>query len=317
MHSGPAIAAVTLLCWLPCTAQGETRAIAEAVVPLAIHRDAVGDRCKVTQDNRVILDIDCDAAALPQVIRHFTDNIAPLRQILVLEEVPGGNACDGGPKHVLVIGADGNARHAGRIDWCGGPAPVFARAGRRIVITQPAHPPRRGEGIIPMQQHFIDDGTLNRRVHLRTSGDGRARTLDPAIDGPVQALRNLGMKAELRGDFADAASRYLAAWQLLPTPRVVWDTSEILALNLVEVHARQQNFAEALKWLEQADLSSQNMTNAGPTMWYGRIKLEQGDMDEAFLAFDSLHRAWGTRLFVGHPEKYLAFYQGEKKKRKP
>lgn len=148
---------------------------------------------------------------------------------------------------------------------------------------------------------------------LRKENSRRVESLQPELDEIIQRTRNLGFEAERAGDRDTAEARFLEAWATLPEPRHIWDSSSIMALDLVSFYLDCGRFDDALKWLAIAEQADEGLVNAANLIWYGKIRYEQGNASEAFRAFDAVYRVWRKRPFSGHAHKYLEFYESQKK----
>lgn len=149
----------------------------------------------------------------------------------------------------------------------------------------------------------------------RTESTRRAVDLPPDLLERVFAARDDATRAAQRGEREAAEAGYQHAFELLPEPRHQWETSRIMALDLVAFYFDEGRYDRALQWLDMADLAAEGLQNASNLVWYGKIKLEQGETEEAFSTFDEVFGAWKARPFRGHPPKYLAFYESRKKQK--
>lgn len=119
-----------------------------------------GSTCLLTLGQRELHRIDCDNAFPPALLGQFTNGLGRYDEVQVWQESPMGNACNGGPLHLLALRRDGTAVAAPPLDFCGGAAPQLQRQGTAIVITAPGGPRNRGEGRTATQRWRFLDGVL-------------------------------------------------------------------------------------------------------------------------------------------------------------
>jgi len=144
----------------------------------------------------------------------------------------------------------------------------------------------------------------------------RAESLSQDVDARVQSARHAAFKAAREGQAELAERLHLEAWNLLPEPRHQWDSSLVVALELVEFFFKVRRFDQALVWMDAADLAAEGSQNSQNLVWFGKIKFEQGQLDEAYQAFDEVFKTWRERPFRHEDPKYLDFYKSRKKSRK-
>jgi hypothetical protein len=118
--------------------------------------------CSVLLNDKLILKIDCEGAFLPDVVGDFREKLGKLDELVILQEMPMGNACNGGPLHFIGLSKNKSYRVSGPLDFCGGKAPVIKHQGEIISITFPGGPPNRGTGYIPTEKWIYRNGQLKK-----------------------------------------------------------------------------------------------------------------------------------------------------------
>ena len=142
--------------------QAEEKSVTGTVVPISFVRNETTNQCEVLVNRISSLQFDCEGAYLPRVVANYSGGLGDLIQVLIIQELPGGNACHGGPLHILAITREKKPLVADTIDFCGGKDPVITRKADTVFVALPGGPPNRGEGIIPAQRWSYKDGILTR-----------------------------------------------------------------------------------------------------------------------------------------------------------
>lgn len=93
-----------------------------------------------------------------KILRHF-DGPGGARSILLLQVVPAGNACNGGPLFFVRLSSNAPPQFSDVFDHCGGPDPMVGAMADKIVVSVPAHPPNRGTGTIAAKSMEYDIAT--------------------------------------------------------------------------------------------------------------------------------------------------------------
>ncbi|MCB1745408.1 MAG: hypothetical protein KDK91_33890 [Gammaproteobacteria bacterium] len=159
--------------------------------------------CRVELAGRTVKRFDCSFAYAPSVLGHMPPGSAGPDEIVVLQESPMGNACNGGPLHVLAIDGKGGTRWASPIDFCGGADPRVNSDGQAVHIVLPA------SGELPAEHWVYADGMLREQVAETVSIAGvskwsvaRIIALNAGDSGCYVTLENArGRTAEELGDF--------------------------------------------------------------------------------------------------------------------
>ncbi|MEF7614135.1 hypothetical protein V4F39_09470 [Aquincola sp. MAHUQ-54] len=136
-----------------------------------------------------------------------------------------------------------------------------------------------------------------------------AKPLPPEIAEAFQAHTLRARTAWKAGDIAAAEADYLAAWALLPEPKLAYDRAQSMTGGLVKFFRDTHQPAKARPWLER-------MREAyGPADGTGHVEFmaatvdhEAGDLDAAYRGFHAQYQRFKKRPFEGEDPKYLAFY---------
>ena len=142
--------------------QAEERTVVGTAVPVSVVRNETTHQCEVLVNRISSLKFDCEEAYLPRVVANYSGALGKLLEVLIIQELPGGNACNGGPLHILAITQEKKPLVADPIDFCGGKDPVVSRKGQAVLITLPGGAPNRGEGFIPTERWSYQEGVLHR-----------------------------------------------------------------------------------------------------------------------------------------------------------
>jgi hypothetical protein len=146
---------------LVVSAHAEERRVETVAGDLLIRKSEGSSECTVDIAGTVVARIDCEGAYLPNVLANF-QNVGSLRQVLVLQETPTGNACNGGPVRVISITGDLKASASRPLDFCGGPNPQIVRRANGVLITFPGGPPNRGSGRLPTERWRFSERKLEK-----------------------------------------------------------------------------------------------------------------------------------------------------------
>jgi hypothetical protein len=101
---------------------------------------------------------------IPDFIAHFSTPGLAAQDVIVVQQDATGNACDGGPLWLLILGKGRAPKLTPPIDWCGGPPPQVRAEGAKIVIRLPATPPsgQKGSGGVRGETWVFEAGRLRR-----------------------------------------------------------------------------------------------------------------------------------------------------------
>lgn len=93
-----------------------------------------------------------------KLLRHF-DGPGGQKSILLLQAMPAGNACNGGPLFFVRLAKDAPPQYSDVFDYCGGPDPMVGAMPDKILINVPAHAPNKGTGMIAAKNMEYDIAT--------------------------------------------------------------------------------------------------------------------------------------------------------------
>lgn len=125
-------------------------------------RNEKTSQCEVLLEHKPILKIECEFAYVPKITAHFRGTLGRFDEVVVLQENPMGNACNGGPLHLIGLKKDKSYYVSGPLDFCGGKDPIIELQGEIISITFPSGPPNRGSGHIPAERWIFQNGQLKK-----------------------------------------------------------------------------------------------------------------------------------------------------------
>jgi tetratricopeptide (TPR) repeat protein len=118
-----------------------------------------------------------------------------------------------------------------------------------------------------------------------------------------------GREAWQRGELAEAESHFLAAWDVIPEPKVEHDYTQSLSRGLVTFYKDTGQFDKATKWLEVARRAYGPEPDLSVEFLAATVFYDAGDLDAAFAIFDHQYKKFGKRPFEGSDKKYLDFYK--------
>ena len=163
-NSNIALLLASVLISALCAAEEES--VPSTIVPIRMVRNTSTDQCEVLVNHSPVLKVDCyPVTFLPRVLANYSGGFGSLQQVLVFQELTDGNACNGGPLHILAIAAHKKPLVADPIDYCGGPDPLISRKGKTLIITLPGrHPnhPIDSTVWIPTEKWSYKEGLLTR-----------------------------------------------------------------------------------------------------------------------------------------------------------
>ncbi len=134
-----------------------------------------------------------------------------------------------------------------------------------------------------------------------------SQELPDAIYSEVTRLSEEGNQLMEASQFAEARSRWLAAWELLPEPRDTWEAATWLSTSIGDTFFEDASFSDALPFFQRAVRCPGGLGNPYIHLRLGEIQFEMGNMERAK---DELARAFmggGDELFEGDDPKYWRF----------
>jgi hypothetical protein len=114
--------------------------------------------CGITLGAGAVVVPDCQESI--EVVKHFANGLSPFDEVVLLQEVSMGNACNGGPIWFLGLRRDGSFQLAGSIPFCGGADAVIRPDPGRITVFVRGGPPNRGEGYLPSETWAFQEGRV-------------------------------------------------------------------------------------------------------------------------------------------------------------
>nr|CBA33934.1 hypothetical protein Csp_B21510 [Curvibacter putative symbiont of Hydra magnipapillata] len=156
------IAVALILVTMMGLAAAEEKAVKTHGGELRYGKNETSGTCSISLSRRTLVQFDCADAYLPELIFQSSQHAKEQGQVLVIQENPMGNACNGGPIYVIGITADGSTVTSPRIDFCGGKAPVFSEQKEGLRITFPGGGRNHGKGKTPDEVWHWSRGQLKK-----------------------------------------------------------------------------------------------------------------------------------------------------------
>jgi hypothetical protein len=119
-------------------------------------------QCRALFAGKVVRSFECKSASTPKIIAHYSFGIGKFADVVVIQEQPMGNACNGGSLHILGVEKSGEHNITAPIYFCGGQDPVVEKKGAKILITFPGGPSNSGSGNARTVMWEYAEGTLVR-----------------------------------------------------------------------------------------------------------------------------------------------------------
>ncbi len=133
--------------------------------PLFLTVNKATNKCEYKIKEQTILSFDCEYSYTPDVLGVFNGNFNEFTQLVVIQESPMGNACNGGPLHLIAFNKKTKPFIFKPIDFCGGKDPILKGDAKSVTITFPGGPPNRGEGYIPTETWYFNGKISKQRAH--------------------------------------------------------------------------------------------------------------------------------------------------------
>lgn len=162
LHEQPMKALLLIPLLLFSTAHAEEKRLSTVAGEVKYAFNEKTSECIFLLNDKPIHKIGCDAAFLPEVISNFQGELSSIDQLIVVQERPMGNACNGGPLHFIGLRKDQSYSVSSPLDFCGGKDPVLKRKGMDVFITFPGGPTNRGIGKIPTERWLYRDNQVKR-----------------------------------------------------------------------------------------------------------------------------------------------------------
>ena len=150
-----------LYCFISCSALAEENKADSVAGTIQYNINKSNHQCEFLLNNKVILNFDCGFSYTPQLLGTYNGSFGEFIQVLIFQESPMGNACNGGSLHLIGIRKDKSQLIIKPIDFCGGADPAITNTQNSINITFPGGPPNIGEGTIPTES-WVFNGKLTK-----------------------------------------------------------------------------------------------------------------------------------------------------------
>lgn len=99
-----------------------------------VSTNAKNNQCSITINDKVIYQRKCEYEYEPRLV--FYAPLGNWNEIWIFQDVPMGNACDGGTLRIFErISGKNQIHYRGEIDFCGGPNPSFELKRNTLKIT--------------------------------------------------------------------------------------------------------------------------------------------------------------------------------------
>ena len=137
------------------------------------------------------------------------------------------------------------------------------------------------------------------------------KTLPTEISAKVDLLLKDARVRNGGGDVAGAAASALAAWELLPEPRLDWDFyPQIITRGLIGFYAALKDRDKARKWIELMAKAYDDPDHEDHLvlMVEGEAHHQLGDRDRAAYVFARILEIYGEGGFEGDQKQYLDLY---------
>jgi len=134
--------------------------------------------------------------------------------------------------------------------------------------------------------------------------------LTPQVTEKLYEQGGLGREALAAGDVKAAEAHFLAAWNCIPEPRLQHDFAGPMTVALTEFYRDNGMAAKAMPWLALAREAYGPAPNPHTEFLAATVHYQAGELDEAFVLFDSLYKQYRRRPFQDEKPEYLSFYLG-------
>lgn len=161
----PMLAACAIAAFTAFTAFAAAPARAQTVASAPTELDVQQRRgsdasCELAIGERIIHRVACAESFDLRLLGDYAPLQGRYPRVLVFQEVPRGNACNGGPLHFVGLGPDGQHRVTGPLDYCGGRDPVLLQELDAVLVTLPGGTVNRGAGSIATARWRYRSGAL-------------------------------------------------------------------------------------------------------------------------------------------------------------
>jgi len=137
------------------------------------------------------------------------------------------------------------------------------------------------------------------------------KPLPPALESEFTRYSKEARQARLGGDVEGAERAILAAWAVIPDPKLDYIHGQIMSGVIVEFYRDSAQFEKAQEWLQVATTSYGSEREAVIMLLRGTVAFEAGDLEQAAKVLGSLYSEYGSRPFVEMDPKYLKFIKSK------
>lgn len=124
----------------------------------------------------------------------------------------------------------------------------------------------------------------------------------------IQGHSRQGRAALQNGNYDRAEECFLAAWDVIPEPKLEHDYAQTLSRGLVGFYKQVKQYDKALAWVDVMRKAYGPDENVSVEFTAATVHFDAGALDDAFSIFDKQFKEYGKRPFQGEHKKYLDFY---------
>ncbi|MGR7525739.1 hypothetical protein [Klebsiella aerogenes] len=118
-------------------------------------------KCSIKVNDKVIDTYKCEYTRPPSLLSY--SYLYELdERLLVFIDQPMGNACDGGPLHIIRKKEDGDYKPLGTIDFCGGHYPEVISGPKTFSINIPSIPVEGTDKTIPSEKWVLSGDHIKK-----------------------------------------------------------------------------------------------------------------------------------------------------------
>lgn len=118
--------------------------------------------CQGQIKNKTVFEFACVDQYPPQSLGLFKLKDKNYSEVLILQEAPMGNACNGGPLHLFGVNSNNQFTNLGTIDFCGGKDPIIKTTKNTITITFPTSSLNHGDGTSSTEKWQYTEGKISK-----------------------------------------------------------------------------------------------------------------------------------------------------------
>ncbi|MGV3345341.1 hypothetical protein ACGVWS_06200 [Enterobacteriaceae bacterium LUAb1] len=118
-------------------------------------------KCSIKINNEIVDTYKCEYTRTPSLLSY--SYLYELdEQLLVFIDQPMGNACDGGPLHIIRKKEDGDYKPLGTIDFCGGHYPEIMSGPQTFSVNIPSVHVDGTDKTIPSEKWILTGDHINK-----------------------------------------------------------------------------------------------------------------------------------------------------------